>query len=379
MTILPPLVLFSCRLTILFLAILLLSGDTRGSRVQAQQGPTPTATLAAAPLTEFVGASDSNSPAVWDLIDGRPTLHVVNSIDGRAELSAGRNHLRLQPVDEVKFSTAAPPGGVWMEAVIEDDVDTWYGYYHNEVASTACPGERKVAPRIGAARSQDHGRTWEDLGPILEMPAHLMHCDTSNHYFVGGVGDFSAVLDADKEYLYFFYTQYVERDGGVGVALGRMPWASRDKPAGALAVWHTGAWLPAQVSTVPRSTLMIGFVYDVATPVYIAQHRWDEGDGRVNVWWGPSVHWNTFLGSYVMLLNQAVSNEWQQGGVYIAFLPDLTNPKTWSAPTLLHEGGEWYPQVLGLAPGVGTDKLAGETARFYMGGKSDYVIRFAKP
>jgi hypothetical protein len=119
--------------------------------------------------------------------------------------------------------------------------------------------------------------------------------------------------------------------------------------------------------------------YDVSTPIYPAANRWDNGDRAIDLMWGPSVHWNTFLQSCVMLLNRAVPAEFDQGGIYVAYLSDLANPKGWSTPVPLLEGGEWYPQVIGLSPGTGTDKLAGEVARFYMAGRSEYIMRFGKP
>jgi hypothetical protein len=42
-------------------------------------------------------------------------------------------------------------------------------------------------------------------------------------------------------------------------------------------------------------------------------------------------------------------------------------------------GGRWYPQVIGLdGLAAGTDKEAGEVARFYMSGVSDFLVRFIK-
>ena len=46
-----------------------------------------------------------------------------------------------------------------MEAVVSAPDGTWYGYYHNERVATACGDTTKVVPRIGAARSKDHGAT----------------------------------------------------------------------------------------------------------------------------------------------------------------------------------------------------------------------------
>jgi len=50
----------------------------------------------------------------------------------------------------------------------------------------------------------------------------------------------------------------------------------------------------------------------------------------------------------------------------------------WSEPVRLVTGRVWYPQVLGLGPpGFGTDREAGQRARFYMGGRSEHVIEFS--
>lgn len=341
----------------------------------------PTATLVSAPELEFVNETDSNSPALWQLVNGRPLLHVLNSIDGRPALSVGRNLQRLKSLEEVEYAVA-PPGGSWMEAVVDDEAGTFYGYYHNEIVGAACPGTNKALPRIGAARSSDRGRTWEDLGPILEAPAATVRCSTPNHYFVGGVGDFSVMLDPDREYLYFFYSQYVESEGREGVSVARMVWAGRDEPQGRLAVWSDGAWLPAELVEIldeESGEIDARWVYPVATPVHLARQPWGDRRREVDVWWGPAVHWNTFLSSYVMLLNRAVSNEFAQGSIDISYAPTLDDPGAWSSPVTLMKGGSWYPQVMGLEPGLGTDKVAGEEARFYINGKSDFLIRFARP
>ena len=90
------------------------------------------------------------------------------------------------------------------------------------------------------------------------------------------------------------------------------------------------------------------------------------------------MHWNTYLEQYVMLLNRARDADWHQEGIYIAFSPKLGDPTAWSTPQRLLTGGMWYPQVLGLEPGVGTDKIAGERARLFVGGRSHYFIEFEK-
>jgi hypothetical protein len=40
------------------------------------------------------------------------------------------------------------------------------------------------------------------------------------------------------------------------------------------------------------------------------------------------------------------------------------------------DGGQWYPQVVGVEDGEGTGKLAGREARFFMNGRSEHFIRF---
>ena len=65
-----------------------------------------------------------------------------------------------------------------MEAIVVAPDGTWYGYYHNENSATVCPGSGKVIPRIGAARSIDHGLTWTSLGIVLEAPPGSFDCQT---------------------------------------------------------------------------------------------------------------------------------------------------------------------------------------------------------
>lgn len=355
----------------------------------------PTAALASAAEIHFAGDTDSNSPAVWDLVDGSRTLFVMNSVAGWAHLSAGRRVARLNAVGPISWSTAAPLGGAWMEAIVTDEAGGWYGFYHNEMHTTACPGSSKVSVRIGAARSADRGLTWEDLGPILEGDPVNVRCHTNNHYFVGGVGDLSVALDHDRAYLYVLYSQYIEQPGLTGITVARMAWAARDTPQGQVDVWQAGAWLPPTLVTrVARHPLvsalgsergeaaddrdgsMETWTYPLATPIYASDNTWDDERPGVAVPWGPSVHWNTYLQSWVMLFNKAGGDEFEQEGIYVAFNPAIENPNGWSTPVRLLEGGRWYPQVIGTEPGQGTDKEAGAVARFYMGGTSIHTIRF---
>jgi len=148
--------------------------------VDAQIG-LPHAELEDAPLMRLSGDVDSNSPAIWDRVFGRSTLFVMTSFGGRPSTSSGRNFAQLSRPSEALVDPW-PGGGVWMEATLKDDDGTWYGYYHNENVATMCQGTDKVMPRIGAARSDDRGATWEPLGVILEAPPRTYDCTTHNHY-----------------------------------------------------------------------------------------------------------------------------------------------------------------------------------------------------
>jgi hypothetical protein len=117
--------------------------------------------------------------------------------------------------------------------------------------------------------------------------------------------------------------------------------------------------------------------YPAGMPIYRVAESWHTAT-TVDAFWGPSVHWNTYLEQYVMLLNRAQDSSWTQEGVYVSFTSHLNDPGTWSIPQRLLAGGGWYPQVMGSETGTGTDREAGEQARFFLAGRSQYLIRFSK-
>ena len=114
---------------------LVAAGSAASGRVAAQvvvqAAGQPYAALLPASTITFPNETDSNSPALWELVDGQWTLALLNSVAGQAELSAGRSVTRLSDLGRVSFSTAPPLGGYWFEAVVRD-TDAWYGFYHNE-------------------------------------------------------------------------------------------------------------------------------------------------------------------------------------------------------------------------------------------------------
>ena len=113
------------------------------------------------------------------------------------------------------------------------------------------------------------------------------------------------------------------------------------------------------------------------TPIFPAKVSWQQSN--TDSMWGPSVHWNTYLESFVMLLNHSCcTTGFPEEGVYVSFAADLSNPDSWTKPKKILSDTGWYPQVIGTEDGSGTDKTAGEWARFFMAGTSQYLIHFTK-
>jgi hypothetical protein len=309
----------------------------------------------------------------WDLVDGAWTLFALASWGGVPSLLKGPQLDHLQRVEPITL-LPHPGNGVWMEAVVPDEVGTWYGYYHHEVPADLCGRPDRSILSIGVARSRDRGLTWENLGVILEGPPGSQACASSNRFLVGGVGDPSVILDSDHRYLYLFFSQYPKEPSAQGVAIARMPWADRDAPAGRIAVLQDGVWLPAQGSDAGSGP---EWEYPAGTPLVPVSNPWHDGDYAVDAFWGASIHWNTYLERYVMLLNRAKNENFDNEGIYISYSAELGDPRAWSTPRKLMNGGGWYPQVAGLETG-GTDREAGQRARFFLTGRSTSYIEFMR-
>ena len=115
-----------------------------------------------------------------------------------------------------------------------------------------------------------------------------------------------------------------------------------------------------------------------AVPILPPAAPWHDPDPAADAFWGPSVHWNTYLRQYVMLLNRTRDSRFTEEGIYISYAPSLDDPRRWSAPVKIMNGGRWYPQVIGSEVGTGTDRTAGQWARFFNLGESRHLIRFSK-
>ena len=303
--------------------------------------------------------ADCNSPAFWS--EGQ--LAMLNST-GTQWISHGSDQFSEQGSQPV---TVNRPDHVpmWIESVWQDADGTAYGWYHHE-PSGICAGSKLTAPVIGAVVSHDGGKSFEDLGIVLSSGG-AVDCNAKNGFFAGGNGDFSVILDRSGEYFYFLFDNYAGDLSEQGVAIARMAVADRQQPVGAVWKYFAGDWTEAGLG---------GRVQ----PVFGARVRWQ--DENTDSFWGPSVHWNTFLEQYVVLLNHACCKpDWPQEGIYVTFNPDLSDPGSWTPPVKIlgkvdYDAG-FYPQVIGIEAGE-TDTLAGEVARFYVHGRSDWTIEFSK-
>jgi hypothetical protein len=194
-------------------------------------------------------------------------------------------------------------------------------------------------------------------------------------YFAGGNGDFSVIPDENRECVYFFFSSYYPNSSEQGIDVARMRFADRDRPVARFWKWYRSNWAEA------------GLGGD-ATPVFPVRTPWRRS--AVHAFWGPSIHWNTHLEMYVILMNYAINRDWIQGGIDVSFNKNLADPPGWTEPeeTLnqkqitndpVKDSG-WYPQAMGINRAQGqTDKLAGKVARRFIAGKSRWEILLLKP
>ncbi len=325
----------------------------------ARAADQPSIALRDATRVAFPAETDCNSPVHWD----GATMYLFNSA-GKPKRSSGPDLFHLSAAVDSPYNNQAN-GGRWIECTWKTGEGTLYGWYHHEPVGL-CPGTGLTAPKIGAVRSKDNGATFEDLGIVIEARPGTLRCDAKNGFFASGHGDFSIMLDPRGEYLYFYFGNYAGAVAEQGVCAVRIRWADRDSPVGKVAKWHQAAWTEPGLG---------GRV----TPIFPATIDWARADA--DSFWGPSIHFNTHLEQYVILLNRTKDKPgWPQEGVYVSFNPDAANPAGWTAPRKIVNGGAWYPQVIGLDTAKQeTDKRAGRVARFFMKGESRWEIVFKRP
>lgn len=310
---------------------------------------------------------DCNSPLHWDA-QGR--LHAFASALFPYH-SVGPDLYRLNnPVQGAQRISITPNarapinGHLWLEATHRDTNGLLYGWYHNE-RGAGCANTFLTKPYIGAMVSRDEGQTWQDLGILMQAGEAMTDCATGNFFFAGGEGDFSVVLDQAKQYFYIFFGSYHDDISEQGICVARLAYADRNDPVGKVWKWYNGQW---------REPGLGGHT----TPLMPVLTDWHRSDA--NALWGPSVHYNTYLECYVMLLNHAINGQWNQEGVYISYNKYASNPFGWSTPVRLpiDPQGRAYPQVVGLQKGE-TDKLVGQAGKLFLQGESHYELVFMRP
>lgn len=319
------------------------------------------ARLRPAPHTRFPTETDGNSSTFW--FEDR--LHLFTSIGWPLKLSVSESPFGPWSTANVALDERLQTMAIWMEGAWADEDGVVFGWYHHEPGGLY-QDSLLTAPKIGAVISFDGGKSMSDLGFILESGDPL-NDDAKNGSFTGGHGDFCVMLDRQRKYFYFFFSNYGGADDTHGVAVARMAYEDRFEPAGKVFKYYKGQWRePGRGGKL--------------TPVFRAAKSWHNADP--DVFWGPAVHWNTYLNCYVMLLNHAKGEPgWTQEGVYVTYSTDLSRVDSWKTPVKVMDSeeidnwGTYYPQVMGLEPG-GSDVLAGQTARFYLNGGSKWEIEF---
>ena len=346
--------------------------------------------------------------------------------DGRhADEAFGRRSEEFKEPKMPKNVPVGQPGlhgAVWFETVYQDARNqsgkTLFAVYHNENYPATLPYDAKTGKgykaekwpeglkeadspaavcRIGIMKSVDGGLSWANRGLFLEddQPRLILKPHNTSKTFAGGVGDPSAV--ASGEFLYLFYGEYgypgtydpatYNRDrerSGQCISVARIQLSDLDNPVGKARRWDGKGF-----NALPDG---------VGAPVAALQIPAAEGGGAASsptggFHWGPSVSWNTYLKSWVMLMGRVEGQSWVGGKIYISFNPhaDLgagQNAQAWSKPQLLvNRPGHtlWYPslQPLNTPEDVAnrhTCLKLGRRARLFFkdtqGPKSEYLSEY---
>lgn len=342
-------------ISIVFMMAFLYGCDSRNT-IKTQKF---SAVLKEAPEIKFPVPADCSCPVHWD----GDTMHIFCSLFQAKRLS-GPNLFELGNITDVQWDRDKELTR-WIEATYKDEDGTLYGWYHHErgpACANRMPEKFLVTPIIGAGVSNDNGATWKDLGFVIQDDPNTYNCDTVNFYFAGGSGDFCVNVDKKKEYIYFMFNTYDRKLDQQGVCVARMRFADRKDPSGKVLKWHKNDWSQPGL-------------YGKVTPIFDTVKDWHSS--TPDSLWGPAIHYNTYLKSYVMLLNRAIDPNWLQEGIYISYNKDLADCTSWTKPEKLKSGGQWYPLVIGTNK-YETNTLLGRKARYFEQGTSWWEIEFSK-
>ncbi len=419
---------------LLFIGVEACKGTVQVDRSQNSMG-TPKAKLTPSEKFVFNSFVDCNMATVWV----KDTFRIFPGKYGEDPLWGEAHELKYASgtsVDqafgrspgeftEPNMPKNAPPdeeglhGAVWFETVYKDIRDksenTLYALYHNENYPSTLPYDsitgkgyleinwpqgllgpdtKTAVCRIGIMKSVDGGMSWENKGIVLEdlMPRLILKPHNTGINFAGGVGDPSAVANGDHLYIFFgeygypgeynatSYNPDYEWSGQC-ISMARIPLTEIDDPVGKTKRWGGKAF------NVDSD--------GIGAPIKTLQIPLEEGGGPTSsptakYFWGPSVSWNTYLNSWVMLMAKAEGASWKGSSIYISFnqnkdLGESDNSQQWSKPELLlDKPGHtiWYPSLQPFSSDNAkenkyTSVMLGKKARLFykdmVDGKSPYL------
>lgn len=328
------------------------------------------------------GRIEGNTPLVWSSDPAGPLYLFTSDGWSTCRLSCESIEDLGNWLDVVEVELPQPEEGenlaVYIEAIIPDSVGDLYGFYHIEYPIChvedrryRCDSRGMMSPAIGAAVSGDDGLTWKDQGIIISTGHWACDGWIGNGDFIGGNGDFSAVLDLTRTYVYFYYTNYYGGPTEQGIAVARMKWKMRDLEAPAMSVWkwYEGGWTEKGLGGRTSAVIQV-------------EEPWD--DPGYDSFWGPAVHYNSYLRAFVMLLNHTSGSAerlcWpaDRESIYVSYCFDLDRPYLWTDPKPLTDVEKRhfrYPQIVGMEDGE-TDREAGQHMRFFLWGRSTKTLTF---
>ena len=155
-------------------------------------------------------------------------------------------------------------------------------------------------------------------------------------------------------------------------------------PEAAWRLWRDGIWDPdcRRRELLPDSrhrTAHARVDLSRGTPLVAPTQAWHDGDDKVDAFWGPSVHWNTAIEQYVMLLNRAKDESYTQEGIYVSYAPRARRSVAVDAAAEDPERRPLVPAGGRLVHGH-RDRQARRrvVAVFHERAKSEWMINFSK-